>query len=57
MDSAQVCETCGGYGELFVHSSECESDYCALAGGIDDCDGKVVSCHCTPPTTGDKTDV
>lgn len=38
------CEYCGGYGEIFGHADDCFSEWCALACGIDDCDGKVEPC-------------
>lgn len=44
--ASPACDTCGGSGELFEHSSGCNNDFCALAGGIDDCDGQVATCHC-----------
>jgi hypothetical protein len=40
------CPDCGGYGERFVHSPDCDNDRCALAGDIDDCDGRVEPCLC-----------
>jgi len=40
------CEHCGGYGEWFGHAPGCDNDSCALAGGIDDCDGAVEPCQC-----------
>lgn len=48
------CPWCGGSGERFFHTEGCESDFCALAGGIDDCPGQVEECPCalvipTPP--------
>jgi hypothetical protein len=46
----EVCDTCGGYGEVYGHSDDCESDLCALAGGMDDCNGQIVTCHCFTPT-------
>ena len=42
----EACAFCGGVGESFVHSPDCHNDNCALAGGIDDCDGRVEECHC-----------
>ena len=38
------CEACGGNGEIYSHSSDCKSDFCALAGGMDDCKGVVEPC-------------
>ena len=46
---APDCQTCGGAGEIFGHAPGCDSDYCALAGSIDDCAGLVEPCPaCTP---------
>jgi hypothetical protein len=42
------CPMCYGTGEYFWHTPNCESDFCVLAGGVDDCDGEVVECNCTP---------
>lgn len=47
-----VCENCGGYGEVFTHAEDCHDDFCALAGGINDCLGLVVECpSCAPLPT------
>ena len=44
-----LCDLCYGAGELFVHAVNCYSDDCALAGGIDDCEGFVEACpNCDP---------
>ena len=40
------CLECGDSGEVFAHADDCRDDNCALAGGIDDCDGQVVFCSC-----------
>ncbi len=61
LDDVGVCPTCMGYGEVFSHADDCFSDDCALALGIDDCDGRVDPClSCsgtgrlpTPPSTED----
>lgn len=45
-----ACPECGGHGETFTHADDCYSDSCALAGGMDDCLGQVVSC----PTCDEK---
>ena len=45
-ESANPCEQCGGYGEWFAHSPDCHNDSCALACGIDDCNGQVEPCYC-----------
>ena len=42
----QSCEHCGGYGATFGHAPDCDYDLCALAGGIDDCDGQLEPCEC-----------
>jgi hypothetical protein len=44
METNDDCDACGGNGELFSHAADCKSDFCALAGGIDDCDGEVEPC-------------
>ncbi|WP_303763854.1 hypothetical protein [Sphingobium yanoikuyae] len=44
-----VCPECGGSGEIFSHADDCWSDDCALALGIDDCDGQVLPCSCAEP--------
>lgn len=41
-----ACTNCGGVGETFAHAPDCDNDNCALAGGIDDCNGHVEPCHC-----------
>jgi hypothetical protein len=46
----EVCSDCGGYGEYFGHSPDCAEDSCALAGGVDDCDGQVFVCLFCDPT-------
>jgi len=38
------CEQCHGGGEVFGHAADCDNDLCALAGGIDDCLGRVDPC-------------
>lgn len=40
------CPYCGGSGEYFGHSPECTEDLCALAGGMNDCDGQAFTCNC-----------
>ena len=40
------CEYCGGSGERYWHTEDCRSDFCALAGGIEDCLGQVGPCPC-----------
>lgn len=42
----EICPDCGGMGEYFAHTADCDNDFCALAGDIDDCNGEVVECHC-----------
>ena len=47
----KTCSDCGGYGEYFGHSRDCTEDNCALAGGVDDCDGQIFTClFCEAPT-------
>jgi hypothetical protein len=41
------CPDCHGTGELYVHSTDCRNDHCALAAGHGDCKGEVVPCDCT----------
>lgn len=38
------CSFCSGHGERFWHAPSCDEDYCALAGGVDDCDGRLEPC-------------
>lgn len=46
------CEGCGGRGEIFGHTKTCESEFCALAGGVNDCDGVLLPCFaCEPEAT------
>ena len=45
-DNANSCPDCGGHGETFGHSLDCDNDSCALNGDIDSCDGTVSDCHC-----------
>jgi hypothetical protein len=45
----EPCPDCGGHGERFDHARDCDNDHCALAGGVDDCAGQVVQCHCVGP--------
>jgi hypothetical protein len=40
------CEYCAGTGERLWHSSDCRSEFCALALGYDDCIGRVETCPC-----------
>lgn len=42
------CPDCGGAGEYYSHSSDCEFRFCALAGGPEDCSGAIVRCECQP---------
>lgn len=41
------CEYCMGEGEYYGHSSDCDNDDCALAGGCHDCMGQMIECHCS----------
>lgn len=45
-DDLSACPDCGGYGEYYGHADDCDNDDCALAGGMDDCNGQVFPCHC-----------
>jgi chromosome segregation ATPase len=38
------CEVCFEQGEIYTHTDDCRSDWCALAGGMDDCVGQLVEC-------------
>lgn len=44
VEAARECETCHGQGEIYTHTEDCRSDWCALAGGMDDCLGQVIEC-------------
>lgn len=50
----QNCPTCGGVGEYYTHTSDCEDRFCALAGGYHDCPGEVVECECVTGPTDDE---
>jgi hypothetical protein len=41
------CEYCLGQGQYYWHSQDCDNDYCALAGGYGDCQGRVEECECS----------
>lgn len=40
------CPYCGGTGERLWHAPGRDYDDCALAGGIDDCNGQLEECPC-----------
>lgn len=40
------CQDCGGCGEVFTHSPDCEDELCALNGDIHSCYGLVLQCEC-----------
>lgn len=51
-DLPDECATCGGSGERYWHTPDCRSRFCALAGGIDDCPGRLEPCpDCRSPLT------
>lgn len=41
------CEYCYGEGEYYWHSGDCENNLCCLAGGYEDCNGKMIDCDCS----------
>ena len=41
------CHYCYGNGDYYWHSDDCHNDDCVLAGGYDDCNGKMISCDCS----------
>lgn len=41
------CEHCLGEGEYYWHSENCDNDLCSLAGGYNDCAGRIVDCNCS----------
>lgn len=43
------CEDCHGGGEFMGHAAGCDDHLCALAGGYDDCAGRMVKCDCLDP--------
>jgi hypothetical protein len=38
------CPECGGFGTVLAHASDCHDDFCALVGGYNDCQGRVMDC-------------
>ena len=40
------CTYCGGAGERFWHSPDCDNDDCALNGDLDSCQGQAEPCCC-----------
>lgn len=54
--SGFVCRHCGGVGETYTHSSDCDFRFCALAGGPEDCRGEVVPCECRAATATEDGD-
>lgn len=43
------CQECGGTGELFTHSPDCNDDLCTLNGDMHSCYGLVLQCGCAMP--------
>lgn len=41
-----ACQCCGGSGEVFEHSEDCDDDLCALNGDDHSCTGVVRHCSC-----------
>jgi hypothetical protein len=41
------CEHCQGNREYYWHSEDCTNDLCSLAGGYDDCQGRMIVCGCS----------
>lgn len=41
-----ACQCCGGSGEVFEHSEDCDDDLCALNGDEHSCTGVVRQCSC-----------
>lgn len=42
----EICQQCGGAGEIFMHAEDCIDDLCALNGDEHSCSGVLVPCIC-----------